>query len=270
MKKKVVGIIGCGVIGSALAKVIATEFKQQADLKYLNDLHHDRVAKIIKKIPGKARFSNFKELIRKSDLIIECASAAVAPTVVCEGLKLNKQVIVLSSGGLVQAPEIFRLLKRTKGKLWIPTGAIAGVDALLAAREAGLKSVTLKIGKSPQGLCEAPFFKDRPFPKLKKNEEVCVFRGNAIEAVKCFPKNVNVSAVLSLAGIGVRRTRVEVWTSEKYVQNQHEILISAKSGTLHFTIKNVPSKLNPKTSALAIYSVIALVRKYFSPLKIGT
>ena len=48
------------------------------------------------------------------------------------------------------------------------------------------------------------------------------------------------------------------------------IEIEAKSGSLKYEIKNLPSKLNPKTSSLAIYSAIATLRKLFSHVRVGT
>jgi hypothetical protein len=90
------------------------------------------------------------------------------------------------------------------------------------------------------------------------------------EAVKAFPQNINVAAVLSLAGIGPEKTVVEIWTSNAYLFNQHEVMIEGKSGTIQTITRNVPSPDNPKTSALAVYSAIATLGRIFSSVRIGT
>ena len=144
------------------------------------------------------------------------------------------------------------------------------MDGLLGAREAGIRKVSLKIFKPPAALREAPYFKSRKFPILSDNQMRCVFRGNVAGAVNGFPMNVNVAALLSLAGVGPSRTQVEIWTSQKFKRNQHCIQVDAHSGSLRYEISNVPSRLNPKTSALAVFSAIATLRKIFSTLKLGT
>ena len=117
---------------------------------------------------------------------------------------------------------------------------------------------------------EADYFKNKKFPVLRGQEEKRIFQGSARKATQVFPQNINVAAVLSLAGIGADKTCVEIWTSNAYRRNQHEVVIKGASGEIKAQTSNLPSKTNPKTSALAIYSAIAALRKIFSPVQIGT
>ena len=265
MNKIKVGIIGCGAIGSSLAQMIERRFKKEARLSWLCDHHSPKAVALQKKLKSRPAVTGSRDLIRKADLVIEAASAHVSGKIAREALLRGKDVLVLSVGGLLE-----RGLKSGKGRLWIPSGAIAGVDALLGAREAGLKSVKLITRKPPAGLSEAPYFKKKKFPKLASSKEYCVFKGNAADAVRNFPQNINVAALLSLAGLGPQKTQVEIWTSKAYRGNQHEVTIVSNAGEIRTLSKNVPFPENPKTSALAAYSAAALLRKIFSNVRVGT
>ena len=81
---------------------------------------------------------------------------------------------------------------------------------------------------------------------------------------------MNVSAVLSLAGVGPARTRVRIVTSPEYTKNTHEVEIVGDCGKIMTRTDNVPSKANPKTSALAIYSAIATLEGITKSVRIGT
>ena len=102
-----------------------------------------------------------------------------------------------------------------------------------------------------------------------KAEEV-LFSGSPLEAVKGFPKNINVASVLNLAGIGAKKTKVRIVTSPTYTKNTHEIEITGDFGRITTRTENVPSKKNPKTSALAILSAIATLKGIVESVKIGT
>ncbi len=270
MKKIKVGIIGCGTIGSALAKILSREFRSRAVLTCLCDHQKEKAGRLAGAFPGKIRVVSLERLIRDCDLVIESASAAVSGRIAKECLAHNKNVLIMSVGGLLSDGDFARLLKRSRGKLWIPSGAVAGVDALLAAREAKLWRVTLITTKPAAVLAQAPYFRTRKFPALRGRQSRCVFKGSAREAVRAFPQNINVAAVLSLAGIGAVRTRVEIWASRAAHTNRHEVVIEGEFGKMRALTENTPSPTNPKTSYLAILSAVATLRRIFSPLQIGT
>jgi len=270
MKKLKIGIIGCGTIGSALARILLRDFKNEAVLNCLCDANPAKAESLARKIKAGAEICSIGTLIKKSDLIIESAHASVSAGIARKAMAANKQVLVLSVGGLIDPRGRLISLPTRKGKLWIPSGAVAAIDGVLAAREGGIHRATLVTRKPPAGLKNAPYFINKTFPPLAGLREYRVFRGSAQQAVKAFPQNVNVAAVLSLAGIGARRTRVEIWTSSRYRLNEHEMILEGKFGKFRCFIQNLPSLDNPKTSALAIFSSAALLRKIFSPIHIGT
>ncbi len=268
MKKKSVGIVGCGTIGLALAEVLFKELQHVVSEVYACDHHPEKALNLSRKFK-KAKIVSLPVLIRKSDIVLESGSVQAAQEVLALPLRRTQDVLIMSVGGLLKFNDPLKLLHQKKAHFWIPSGAISGLDALWSSKQAGLESVKLITRKPPQGLDQAEYFKTHPFPNLIGSSEVCVFRGNARQAVINFPQNINVAAVLSIAGLGAEKTLVEIWTSNKYKANQHEIRITSKAGEITSVTKNVPSKQNPKTSALAVYSAIASLKNIFSRIRIG-
>lgn len=272
MHKLKAGIIGCGSIGTHLAKVLSREFRREAELAYLCDRRREKAELLKRRIHSPVKIVSLEELIRKSDLIIEAASTQISGEVATQALKLGKQVLIMSVGGLLdsQVTVTRKGDSHLGGRLWIPSGALAGIDALLAARQGKIKTVKLVTRKPPEALRWARYFHTRKFPRLAGKKEKCIFKGNALQAVAAFPENINVAAVLSLAGIGPRKTKVEIWTSRAYRSNQHEVTVEGKFGEIRTVTKNVPFPENPKTSYLAALSAAAVLRKIFSSTRVGT
>lgn len=269
MRKIRVGIIGCGTIGSALGKALGREFADRAILVAATDRAQDRVERLRKQTGVRFPAVTMWEVIQRSDLVLEAASVELAPTVAREVLRQHKQALIMSVGGLIKDPSWEGELRRTRGSLWIPSGAVVGLDGLLAARESDIKRVKLVTTKPWNALKTAPHIQHR---KILRRSARCfrVFRGTALEAVQGFPSNINVAAALSLAGAGARNTEVEIWAASGRKMNRHEIFLETRAGKIRIEIENLPSATNPKTSALAYYSAIASLRKIFSALKVGT
>ena len=266
-----IGIIGCGTIGSILAKTIQSRFAHFASLAYVSDINPAQIEKLRKKIKS-ARFRSvlISELIKKSDFVIETASVRAAEEVIPQALKQGKDVLILSVGGILRVKNLDHLLARSSGHIYVPSGGIAGVDAVLAARIGQIKSIQITTRKPLRSLRNAPFFLKNGIRPEKIKKPTLIFEGNAQEAIENFPENVNVAVTLSLAGIGPRKTRVRVFTSPTYRHNMHEIQIEGGFGRIVSQVTNLPSRENPKTSALAIGSAIAALEKIFKRIKIGT
>ncbi len=266
-----IGILGCGTIGSALAKAVVHKFPAKARLKYVSDRHPEQISKLRKQLKSvKLEVVSLEELVRKSDLIIEAASVKASERLVPLVLAAGKKALILSVGGLLNIPKLPELLRKTRGCLYIPSGAVAGIDAVLASQSGGIKSVQITTRKPLKSLKSAPFFIKKGFRADKIKKPTLIFQGPAQKAIQNFPENVNVAATLSLAGIGPRKTRVRIFTSPTYEYNSHEIEIKSGYGQMVTQVINLPSKENPKTSALAIGSAIAALEKIFSSIKIGT
>lgn len=266
-----VGLIGCGAIGASLAKTIEKRFAGVARLIYVSDHNPEQIEKLQAKIrTRKFHIVSIEELVSKSELIIEAASQNAARVAIPQALKKNKQIVVLSVGGILQIPRFDLLLKKSRGRVYVPSGAIAGIDAVLAAKALKIRRVQVTTRKPLKSLSDSPYFKKNRLHLSKIGRPTCIFDGSALQAIRFFPQNINVAATLSLAGVGPRKTHVRIFASPTYHYNTHEIEIKGTFGTIVSKVRNVPSGENPKTSALAIGSTIALLEKIFDRLKVGT
>jgi aspartate dehydrogenase len=160
--------------------------------------------------------------------------------------------------------------RETGARIVVPTGALLGLDAVRAAAEGRVESVTIQTRKPPRGLEGAPYLLERKIDVLAIKEPTLVFKGNAFDAARGFPANVNVAAALALAGIGPERTMVEIWGDPTVTRNTHTIRVEAESARLTMTIENVPSEENPKTGKITPLSLLACLRGLTSTLKVGT
>ena len=265
-----IGIIGCGTIGSALAIAIQKKFSKFARLAYVSDINPVQVRKLRTKIKASFHSVSISELIQRSDFIVETASIRASSEAIPKVLKAGKSILVLSAGGVLEVPHLESILRKSRGRVYIPSGGVAGIDAVLAAKTGRIHSVQITTRKPLRSLKNAPYFSKNGarFKTIKK--PTLIFEGNAQQAIHYFPENVNVAVTLSLAGIGPQRTRVRIFTSPTYRYNMHEIEIKGSFGRMVSQVTNLPSRENPKTSALAIGSAVATLEKIFKNLKIGT
>lgn len=264
MPARRVGIIGCGTIGSQLAIAVDTGAVRNASLASLFDVVQNSAQALKQKLrTSPPAFSDFDDFMKTDcDIIVEAASQEAAKKFAAKVLRAGKDVMVMSVGALADKALLAEVLKEAEKsgrRLYVPTGAIAGIDAIRAVRHL-LDSVTLTTTKSPKALAGAPFFETSKVKLDEVKERTTIYEGTAADAVRAFPANVNVAAVLSLAGIGVDRTMVRIIADPAFTTNQHEITAKGSFGEFRFTVNNVPSPGNPKTSYLAVLSAIECLR----------
>jgi aspartate dehydrogenase len=210
------------------------------------------------------------QLWQYADIVVECAPAAVLRELAEPALSHGRTVMLLSCGALLDNFDLADLARRHGGRILVPTGALLGLDAVAAAAEGGISSVTMITRKPPGGLAGAPYLEANNIDIAGLAEPKCVFSGTAREAARGFPANVNVAAALALAGIGADRTMVEIWADPTVTRNIHRIEVEADAARLSMQIENVPSAENPRTGRLTALSVVAALKKLSSPLAIGT
>lgn len=270
MKKLKVGIIGCGAIGTEIAKACQTRLKGRVELAAICDID-DKKSRALKKIlKNKVPVTGMDELIKRAGLVIESASAKISGSILERCVKMRRDIMVMSVGGLLGKKHLLKTAEKRDIKVYIPSGAVCGIDGLKSASMGRIDSVTLTTRKPLKGLEGAPYLKNRSIDIEKITSETTVFCGSAEDAIEGFPQNINVSTILSLAGIGARRTRVRIVTSPDYTKNIHEVEIAGHSGRITTRTENVPSKANPKTSELAIFSAIATLEGITQNIRIGT
>jgi aspartate dehydrogenase len=273
MGKLGIGIVGCGAIGSSLAKTIVKDFKEEARLVALYDIDINKSCDLSVMVSGgpDLAVSGLGQLINQSELVIEASSARSSWQIAKKVLIKQRNIMIMSVGGIVSHfKELNDLAKKYKTKVYFPSGAISGIDAVKAVKPGGIKKVILTTRKNPISFKDVDYIKRKGIRLDKIKKDTLLFFGSAKEAIKFFPQNINVAGLLSIAGIGQNKTKVKIVASPKTKKNIHEIYIESRAARISTRTENILHPDNPKTSYLAVLSAIATLRQILEPVKIGT
>ena len=269
-QKKRISIVGCGAIGTEIALAIEKLFSSQAELTAVCEIDGKKKQAFDTVLKRRVPALNLMECIEASDLVIEAAHRDVVCDLLKQSAMLKRDVMILSVAGLLDDPNLLGMAREKGIKVYIPTGAIGGLDLLKAACMGQIYSVELTTKKPIEALKGAPFFRENRIDLDSLLGEKMIYEGKASEAVKLFPQNVNVAATLSLVGVGADKTWVRIITSRTFKTNVHEISIEGEFGRAHMVFENEPSPRNPKTSRLASFSALATLKKILNGSEIGT
>jgi aspartate dehydrogenase len=205
-----------------------------------------------------------------ADIVVEAVPAALFEQIAVPAIEAGRVLVPASVGALLPHMDMVRRAQQTGARIVVPTGALLGLDAVRAAAEGPVESVSIETRKPPAGLLGAPYLVQNGIDLDGITEPRCVFAGTAFDAARGFPANVNVAAALALAGIGPTLTRVEIWADPTVTRNTHTIRVEADAARFTMTIEGVPSPENPRTGKLTALSVLACLRGLVSTLKVGS
>ena len=227
-----VGIAGLGTIGKVIARKLAQGEVPGIELECVSVRDPVKAQDFLDGIGSRAHIYAIESLAREADLIIECAPAAAFAEIAVPVLTAGKTFMAISAGQLLERPDLVALAKEYGGQIIVPTGALLGLDAVTAAAEGEIKSVSMITRKPVKGLLGAPYLEKRGIDIAGITEPMRIFQGSAREAARGFPENVNVAAALALAGIGPDRTTIEIWADPSLSRNVHRIVVDSDSGEL--------------------------------------
>lgn len=265
-----VGLIGCGVIGSRLALAIQKKYSRTAEIVALHDVDAFKARHLQRRLSKAPAILPLSRLIQRSSLVIEAASGDVASSVIRQALRANRDVFIMSVGGLLVDKRWKRLIARSKGKLFIPSGALAGLDGIKAMALGKLTRASLTTSKPAKTLADVPYVLRKGFNLKRLARPKVVFEGTPSAVVRHFPQNTNVAAALALAsGLPDRKIRIRVIADPSLKVNQHAIEVIGDCGRIACQVQSIPSS-NPKTSELAVRSALAMLQRFFEPVVVGT
>jgi aspartate dehydrogenase len=265
---KTVAIAGLGAIGLALAEAL----DRGVDGLRLVAVSARDLERAGERVAGFAHPPRVTDIagLGEADIIVEAAPAAVFEPIAVAAIEAGRIFVPSSVGALLPRMHLVERAKQTGARIIVPTGALLGLDAVRACAEGEVSSVTIETRKHPRGLVGAPYLTDHAIDVLAITTPTVIFEGNALEAARGFPANVNVAAALALAGIGPLRTTVRLWADPGVDRNIHTIRVEAAAARLVMTVENVPSEANPRTGKLTPLSVLACLRGLVGTLKIGS
>ena len=263
--------MGCGAIGSRIAKSIKTQCGDHAIAAGLFDINPAKALNLQKSISQKDIVKkSYADLLKSCDFIVEAVNAPDTHQLVRQALIAKKDVLVMSVGKFIEGESILKLAQKQGVRVLIPSGAIAGIDAIKAASLQRIDSITLTTRKPIYGFADNAYVQAKRINLSQIKKETILFDGNVREAVKCFPQNINVAATIALASNSKDKLRIRISTSPEFKVNSHEIEMVGEFGRLVTRTENVVCPDNPKTSYLAVLSAVRTLKEYFQGVKVGT
>lgn len=262
-----IGIVGVGAIGSVVCRALIDGI-DGFKLTAVSDLDIERATQSVGRPGVVIPFCAVDDLISSCDWIVEALPAKQARDLALKVLQQNKTLVAISSSALLTYPEIIEASK-ISGRILVPSGAIAGIDAISALAENGIAALKLETTKLPSSYSGAPYIIEHGINLDAITERSIIFSGHAQDAARAFPANVNVAATLALASrMSPQDIRVVIVADPAAAGNCHEITVDGGLSQLQFRVANLPDPKNPKSSALTALSIISLLRRQTAKLAI--
>lgn len=214
-----VGIIGWGKIGARVAANLGPDAELVAVLTRRDG-------------PDRATISLSEFFDRQPEIVLECASpealSEYGHQIVARGIDL----VPLSLCALLDEKVLEQLRHASRqsgaGKVFIAPGAIGTLDLVAAARDSGLSRIVYRTAK-PLRVWRANAA--AALVDLDKIEcETMILRGSVRDLSRHFPRNLNLSVGIALAGLGFERTEVELFADPVGQVTRHELEIWATPG----------------------------------------
>ncbi len=265
-----ISMIGCGAIGTSVLSLLKNDADVSVDSVIVAEDMLEQSRQVLAGVAPQAQvITRLADANTRPDLLVECAGHGALQAHVIPALEQGIPCVVVSIGALSDtdiAAKLEQAAIKGKTQVQLLSGAIGGIDALAAAKIGGLDSVVYT-GRKPAGA-----WKDTPADELfdldALTEATVIFEGTAGDAARLYPKNANVAATLSLAGIGLDQTKVRLIADPASKENVHHVEASGAFGSFELTMRGKPLAANPKTSALTVYSVVRAIGNLAHPVAI--
>lgn len=262
---KTIGVIGCGALGTIfvtnMQKVLAKSYKVLG----VFDVVKESAERLSSSVGCKAYGAIDELLADNPDYVVEIAGIPAVKAYAEYILSMSKQLVIVSVGSLADDEFRMRLFKTAAtagGRIFIPNGAVGGFDLLQTYSLMGPSKVSIESIKAPRSLNGAPGLCGRVLPE--DHEEV-VFEGSVKDAIKGFPKNVNVAVATSIVSSNPSMT-VKIRSVPNLIENCHHIHIQNAIARAEISVFSKPDSANPRSSTSAAWSVIALFHNLASPV----
>ena len=263
-----IALVGCGAIGSSVLELLHADGGMRVGWVLVPEIT-PAIKDTVERFAPQAQVMSALPAQAQPALIVECAGHSAIDEHIVPALARGIPAIVASIGAM-SAPGMAEKLQMAaeagNTQVQLVSGAIGGIDALSAAKVGGLDSVTYIGRKPPRAWMGTPAEQSCDLASL--SAEYCIFEGSAREAAQLYPKNANVAATLSLAGLGLDRTRVRLLADPAVTENVHEVQVQGSFGAMELIMRGKPLAANPKTSALTVYSVVRAILNRARPVVI--
>jgi aspartate dehydrogenase len=264
-----VGLAGLGGVGLEVARKLIDGAVPGLTLAAVSVRDADKARRNLPQVGDMIALRTYQALADDCDIVVECLPPEHFRAIAISAIDKGRLFMPLSVAQLLDNWDLVARAKEKGARILVPTGALIGLDAVRAAAEGNIQSVTMITRKPPGGLDGAPHLVENNISVKNLKEPLKVFDGTARDGARGFPANVNVAAALSLAGIGPDKTRLEIWADPALNRNTHRIEVESEVARFSMSIEGVPSA-NPRTGKIVALSTLAALRGLVSELKVGT
>jgi aspartate dehydrogenase len=269
-----IGIIGGGVIARLVLEHIRDGALGDVQVVAIGGRSERSKGRPLAKEFGAAFVVGFDALAETNpEVVVEAASHDAVREYAEPLLARGISFVALSCGALCDdalRERLERTAAQHRALFYVPSGGIGGLDVLKAVCLAGAEEVSIAVTKPPAAWKGIPYVDRLGLNMDRLAAATVLFEGSAREGVPHFPANVNIAAVLSMAGIGFDRTRLKVVADPALKFNTHFIVIRGRTGRVDIKFESVAMPENPRTSMLACFSALAAIRELGRSTRYGT
>lgn len=265
MIMKKIALIGCGALGTIVARGVTEQLSDSYQLTGVLDVFPEAAEKLAQAVYTKACRSLDELLAGGPELVLEVAGIAAVRAHGVNVLNAGRDLLIISIGSMADAELKARLENAARANnrtIYLVNGALGGLDLMQTMAMMGPTKASIESSKAPKSLNGAPYLKGRELPE---DEEAKIFTGSVTDAINGFPKNVNVAVAACLAS-QCPDIAVSIRSVPGLKENQHSVHLENALVTADITIRSRPDPENPKSSTSAAWSVIALLKNLASPV----
>lgn len=266
-----VAVIGFGAIGRDVAERLAQGAIPALKLAGVSARGLDRVRRQTAAMKPPPLVGPLADVVAHADIVVEAATAAAFPEIATAVLSEGKILVPVSLSAIPHMTGFHELAARHGGKVFLPSGAMLGLDIVKAAAEDGIGRALVRMRLKPESLVNEPFVKKAGLDLgAALVEPILVFRGTVREAALALPNHCNNPVALALAGAGYENTLVEVIAEPGLPGALIEVEIDAETVSVRLSSQNLPPKLPGSASRIIASSVMAVLRSIAAPVAVGT
>lgn len=263
-----VTVLGLGAIGAKVVRGLDRPGIPGLRLGAVSARDAEHASRLVEDLRRRPSVLALEDAVAAGDVVVECLPPALFDRVATTVLTQGRTLVACSVGALMGRPDLLELAARHGGRVYVPSGALAGLDGIQAAVRAGIDSASLVTEKPVSGFQQSEYLDARGICLDGLRAPTVLFEGAASEGVRLFPRNVNVAGALCLAGIDPQRLGMTLWADPALAVNRHTVTVSGPAGRMRITVENQPDPENPRTSGLTAHSVLATLQRVVSRLVI--
>jgi aspartate dehydrogenase len=259
------GLIGAGAIGAHVIELVARDLSDRVTIPAV------LVRRPRADGPGPKMLSDPEAFHAEAfDVVLEGAGHQAVRDHVPRLLERGIDVVMTSIGSLTDDALHARCraaAEKGGATLTLASAGIGALDILSGAAMGGLDLVEMVVRKDPSAWFGT--VAEGAYDLAGMREPTVIFEGSAREGAATYPQNVNISAAVALAGIGLDRTRLTIVADPTIDTHVIEVRARGAFGSFSFVEDVAVAEEDRKTGKIVAMAVAKTIRQLVSPIRIG-